>query len=165
MGWAVTFIEMVANHRTTDEMDQLFHHKFSTERDFQQMVLAREKGYRSTKLTAGYEKALAMRLSGAQGSQELLSLFGDDYGDGECLVVLEHLLMVKDAKTKNIITLTMPSGPDGTPWIVRGASGQRPDATLPQTTAAASASASARAPASGTSGNRARKSTKKTKRR
>lgn len=163
VGWALTFIEMVANRRTSDEMDRLFHHKFKTEDDFQQMVLAQERRYRFTKLTAGYEKAMVLRYLGPRGSEELSNLFGGDQQERARLELLEHLLIARDVKTRNIITVTMPSRPDGSPWIVRGAGGQSPDATLPQTTAAASASA--RAPASGTSGSLPKNSTKKPKRR
>ncbi|ERF73229.1 hypothetical protein EPUS_03070 [Endocarpon pusillum Z07020] len=160
-GWAMTFIEMIANRRSSVEMERLFHHKFRTERNFQQLVLAYDKRYRSTTLTAGYEKAVALRVVGTMGSTELLDLFGDNGSDRRRLVLLEQLLRVRPPRSRNIITVTMPPRPDGSPWIVRG--GQRPDAPLPQTMTAASASG--RGPASGARGNRPGKSTNKPQRR
>ena len=160
-GWEMAFIEMLANRGSSDEMERLFHHKFSTEKDFQQLVLAHDRRYRSTTLTGGYEKAVALRVVGTRGSTELLNLFGDTASDGYRLGLLDQLMRAKTARTRNIITVTMPSRPDGSPWIVR--CGQRLDVPLPQTMAAASASARGRA--SGTRGNRPGKSMNKSQRR
>lgn len=59
--WTVILIEMLATENATQEMLRLYQHKFKTETAFRQLVLRHDREYRSSRSTAGYEKAMRLR--------------------------------------------------------------------------------------------------------
>lgn len=96
--WTITFIEMIANTRDSDEMVQLYRNKFDVDKEFHKQVLRQDKIYRQSKSMAGYEKSLSLRAKlGWRGSSERLRDF--EANDDGRLALTRQLVMDRQRQT------------------------------------------------------------------
>lgn len=120
-GWTVTFVDMIATRTVTKEMIELFQHKFETEKDFQQQVVAQDRKYRSSKSIAGYAKAVWLRTVTSRCSDERQNLLAVDTVEGRPLQRMLELLTDMEDKSGSVkgLTVSMPPRPDGTVLVLR----------------------------------------------
>ncbi len=130
----MTFIDMITNRRDTKEMTELFQHKFETEKDFQQQVVAQDRKYRSSKSIAGYAKAVWLRQVTSRCSDERKYLLAiDTVAESRRLHRMHELLTDMEDKSRSVkfLTVSMPRRPDGTALVI----GNSDDASLEATAA------------------------------